>query len=386
VVSYVDITRQKRNEEALLQLNAQLELRVSERTFEAHESFERLRAVLETAAEAIITIDQRGRIESFNPAAERMFGFTKAEAIGENVAFLMPSPHREEHDGYIARYLETGEAHVIGVGREVEGRRKDGTTIPLDLSVSEVDHLGLFTGNIRDITDRKRAEAVVKESEARLRALTARLLTVQEEERRHVSRELHDGIGQKLTLLRMQIDRMEEADVGSSSQGEGADRLREIVDAVAEHARDLSHQLHPSAVEHLGLVVALKKECDTVAKASGCEVHLRSGEDVPRRPPLAAAMCLYRVAQEALQNAMKHSGGCDIDVSLTSVRGGVQLAVVDSGHGFATDAERTGWGLGLVSMEERARVANGELEVESVPGDGTRVRCWVPLPVEEVVD
>jgi PAS domain S-box-containing protein len=123
------------------------------------DSEERLRAILETAAEGIITIDDRGRIESFNRAAEMIFGYKAAEVIGRNVSLLMPSPDRERHDSYVANYQRTGTARIIGIGREVAARRKDGSTFPIDLSVSEVRLADrrLFTGFIRDITVRKRA-------------------------------------------------------------------------------------------------------------------------------------------------------------------------------------------------------------------------------------
>jgi PAS domain S-box-containing protein len=121
---------------------------------------ERLRAILQTAVEGIITIDERGIIESMNPAAERTFGFKAQELIGKNVNVLMPSPYREEHDTYMANYRRTGQARIIGIGREVFGQRKDGSIFPLDLAVSEVRlaNRRLFTGFIRDITERKRAE------------------------------------------------------------------------------------------------------------------------------------------------------------------------------------------------------------------------------------
>ncbi|MFO1496964.1 MAG: PAS domain S-box protein [Verrucomicrobiota bacterium] len=124
------------------------------------ESRERMRALLATAVEGIITIDERGLIESINPAAEQVFGYKAGEIVGQNVSLLMPSPHREEHDHYMSNYLRTGRAKIIGIGREVAGRRKDGTTFPMDLAVSEVRLADrrLFTGFIRDITERKRAE------------------------------------------------------------------------------------------------------------------------------------------------------------------------------------------------------------------------------------
>src|SRR5471032_3368953 len=121
----------------------------------------RLRALLEAAVDGIISIDERGLIQTINPAAERLFGYAAQEVIGQNVKLLMPSPYQGEHDGYLARYLATGEKKIIGIGREVVGLRKDGTVFPVDLSVAEA-RLGterIFVGIIRDITERKRAEA-----------------------------------------------------------------------------------------------------------------------------------------------------------------------------------------------------------------------------------
>ncbi len=124
------------------------------------DSAERLRAILETAVEGIITIDERGIIESFNLAAEQIFGYQAKEVIGKNVSVLMPSPHREQHDTYLGNYLRTGHAKIIGIGREIVARRKNGTVFPMELSVSEVRLADrrLFTGFIRDITERKEAE------------------------------------------------------------------------------------------------------------------------------------------------------------------------------------------------------------------------------------
>src|SRR5262249_11825871 len=151
-------------QEELQALDQYLEQKVAERTA-------RTRAIMDTAVDAIITIDERGVVESLNPAAERLFGYPAGELIGQNVSRLMPSPDREEHDSYLANDLATGRNKIIGIGREVVGLRKDGTTFPIELTVSEVRLAGrrLFTGIVRDVTERNRA--ALREQDLRVRAI-----------------------------------------------------------------------------------------------------------------------------------------------------------------------------------------------------------------------
>jgi two-component system sensor kinase FixL len=132
-----------------------------------------LSAIFESAVDAIVVIDAQGRIEAFNPAAERLFGYSERELLGRNVTALMPSPYREEHDGYLARYLATGDARIIGIGREVTGRRRDGTTFPVHLAVGEmaVDGERKFTGILHDLSARVRLEEQLRSSEARWRSI-----------------------------------------------------------------------------------------------------------------------------------------------------------------------------------------------------------------------
>ena len=138
---------------------------------------ERLASVIQSSLDGIVVIDEDGVVELFNPASERLFGYTADEVVGRNVSMLMPEPYRDEHDGYVARYLETGEAHVIGAVREVEGLRKDGSTFPFELSLAEVrvDERRLFTGAIHDLTERRRRDAEREESHAALQVVAERL-------------------------------------------------------------------------------------------------------------------------------------------------------------------------------------------------------------------
>ena len=145
-----------------------LQAEVAARTADLQDLNARLRSIINSAVDGIIVIDGRGRIESFNPGAERLFGYTQAEVIGHNVSMLMPAPYREEHDGYIGRYQTTGKAKIIGIGREVRGQRKDGTTFPLHLSVGEMTIGGerMFTGILHDLSDRVRVEEQLRKQAA----------------------------------------------------------------------------------------------------------------------------------------------------------------------------------------------------------------------------
>jgi len=151
------------------------------------QSEERSRAILKTASDAIITINNRGIIDSVNESTEMIFGYASSEMVGQNGSMLMPLPFNREHDGYIQRFIQTGKPYIIGIGREVLCRRKDGTTFPAELAVSQVDHLGLFTGIIRDISSRKEMQQ--------------HILDIANDEQQRIGLELHDGTQQELTGL-----------------------------------------------------------------------------------------------------------------------------------------------------------------------------------------
>jgi len=160
----------RQGEQELRRLSVELEQRVTERTADLELANTRIQSILDTVVDGIITIDKRGIVETVNPATERIFGYLAAEVIGSNVKMLMPEPYHSEHDAYLDRYGASGEARVIGIGREVLGRRKDGSTFPLDLAISEMRLSGErhYTGTVRDITERKRTEMEIARKNSEL--------------------------------------------------------------------------------------------------------------------------------------------------------------------------------------------------------------------------
>jgi PAS domain S-box-containing protein len=165
--------RQRQDTDALRHAKEDLALQVDTHAADLRESNERLRSIIDSAVDGIIVIDGRGTIEAFNRGAERLFGYPQSEVVGRNVSLLMPSPDHEQHDGYLARYLETGAATIIGIGREVTGRRRNGTTFPLHLSVGEMSINGQrkFTGMLHDLSERVRLEEDLRTSEAKWRSV-----------------------------------------------------------------------------------------------------------------------------------------------------------------------------------------------------------------------
>lgn len=346
-----DITERKRMEEAL------------------RENEQRMRAIVETAVEGIITIDERGLVESVNPAACRMFGYGPDEIVGRNVSLLMPSPHRDQHDDYLANYLRTGEARIIGIGRELEGQRKNGTVFPMELSVSEI-RLGdrrLFTGLIRDISERRELEQAV--------------VTASEQERTRIARELHDGLGQQIGgLLFLTNGLHRDLQTANFPQAETVGELCAELGAALTQARRLAHDLYAVSPTPEGLVEALENLAERVNADRRVECGFAGEKSVRVQNP-AAASHLYRIAQEATHNALKHSQATRIDLELRCVSAGLELRVRDNGVGFP--AEQATHGLGLRTMEQRARLVGGRLRVHPHPSGGVEVLCAVPKSVVE---
>jgi PAS domain S-box-containing protein len=325
----------------------------------------RIRAILHTAVEGIATIDERGIIESVNPAIERMFGYDAEELIGRNVSLLMPSPYREQHDGYLQNYLRTGKAKIIGIGREVVGQRKDGSIFPMDLSVGEMRLAGrpMFTGIIRDITERKRLEREI--------------LEISGMEQRRIGQDLHDGVCQHLAGIELMSQVLEEKlRRKSKADGEQAAKIsRHVREAIAQ-TKSLARGLAPVDLESNSLSAALQELAGIVQRLFDVSCVLEGAEKFTVRDP-DAAIHLYRIAQEASNNAVKHGKAKKIVIRLQQAKNGSSsLVITDDGIGFKSSPKKTGMGLRIMSF--RARMIGGNLAITPQAGRGTKVTCTFP--------
>lgn len=254
----------------------------------------------------------------------------------------------------------------------------------LILAVQSVLIAGLLAQRVR----RRRADHALRASQQRLQSvydlnqdLAGRLITAQEDERSRIARDLHDDVGQQLVGLAFIVSAIKRK-IGGVSDAPEVDEafasLHERTSTLAQLVRKLSHELHPAVLEHAGLTAALKDHCAEVARRHDVAVTFSGPENIEGLHP-DIALCIFRVAQEAIANAIRHAGANAIDVRLERTSADIALTVVDDGIGFIA-SERTGTGLGLRSIEERVRLTRGELTLHSHPGDGTRLRVRIPTP------
>jgi len=347
------------------------------------ESEERMRAVFDTAVDGIVTIDERGHIDRFNPAAQRLFGYAEEEVAGHNVTMLMPSPYHEHHDEYIGHYLRTGERRIIGIGREVTGLRKDGTMFPMDLAVAEMHFCGrrMFTGMIRDISERKRAEEALRQSQLELRKLSAHQEQVKEQERKRIAQEIHDELGALLTGIKAHVSvSMEQR----ARAGEPADKLLveaiSLADSAIQTVRKVITDLRPSVLDQLGVWAALEWYAGQIRERSGlaCECVIDPDLQDVMLDSQRGTM-VFRVVQEALTNVVRHAHASQIVIRASLQEGSVQVSVEDNGKGIDTERllNRETWG--LLGMYERCRHFGGDLRIAGTPGQGTTVLLTLPM-------
>ena len=396
-----------------------LERRRAEDALRASE--ERLRLVVDTAEDyAIMSMDEEGRYTSWNRGAEKIFGYTEGEVLGRQAALIFTPEDREA--GVPEQELRTAARD----GRASDERwhiRKDGTRFYCSGVMVPLRHGRGYAKIARDLTAQKRTQDELQrageELESRVRERTAelasansamreevgvrrrveqerlellrRIVTAQEEERRRISRELHDQLGQSLTALRLKLEGLrDEAGRRSKLQGRISE-LSEVARRLDADVDFLAWELRPTALDDLGLIVALSNYAQEWSKNFDVTVNFHSaGLGDARLAPLVETN-LYRVAQEALNNVAKHAEATSVDMLLERRNDHVVLIIEDNGHGFDPDgdADVGARGMGLLGMRERAALVGGAVEMESKPGAGATIFVRVPVkfdPAEALED
>jgi PAS domain S-box-containing protein len=344
------------------------------------ESEERFRRMVDRSPILLWTIRADATLDYFNHSCVEFTGLPMEKLLEDG---WLQAVHPDDLDYCLRSYLPAIEARTP-FSFEYRVRRADGAYRWLLASgVPKYGLDGSFEGYIGcdvDITERRNAEDVFRESRAALEVshreiqqLAGRLLTAHEDERRRLARELHDDLTQRLARLAIDAGRMENA----ADAPAGVRPLREDLVRLSEDVHALSYRLHPSVLDDLGLVEALKAECDRVARHGDLCVDVEASA-VPAALPADTALCLFRVAQEALSNAVRHAHASAVTLVLSPSGKGLQLAVSDNGGGFDPERARDHVSLGLASMRERVKLLNGDLDIESTPGRGTTVIAWVP--------
>lgn len=339
------------------------------------------RALLETAAQAVLAVDPDGTIVLANRMAGEMFGYDSNELTGQPLELLLPERVRKKHAAHRADFASNPIPRPMGMGWALQGLRKDGSEFPVEVSLSTVQTRRgrLAVSFVSDITARRDAEDRLRNSEQQLRVLTGNLLTAQEDERRRLSRELHDDVTQRLAFLSIELSRLGEQLPDSPAETRATVRtLQEQTLRASAEVRRLARGLHPSVIEDFGLGIALEEFCEEFRQAQEVTVRFEGLVDDSNLDN-ACATCLYRIAQESLRNAVIHGHATDVCVTLSREPKAMKLRVKDNGAGFHTEGARTKRGLGVVSMQERIRLVNGILTISSQPGQGTEIIASVPL-------
>jgi len=333
-------------------------------------------AIFEASPDALLVVDSNGVILDLNRKALAMFGWAREEMVGFPVERLVPAASRSRHRRYRERYGEAPYPRPMGEGLDLRAQRKDGTTIPVEISLSPSDLVagpGHVICAVRDISDWDRVQR-----------LSGMLIAAAENERRHLSRELHDQFLQSLVALKIKMKLL-----ADETDDEERERARErIADEIHDTVRGLKRMIRgllPPQLDRQGLSSALESVFGDIRDVYGFNVHARLDRVGGELDPVAA-LALYRIVQEAVTNAVRHAGVDEAAVTLSRGNGMVTATIRDEGYGFNPPDPETlpgDGGIGLAGMRERAALVGGTLSVRASPGKGTTVRASVPIADRE---
>jgi two-component system sensor histidine kinase UhpB len=348
----------------------------------------RMMAIIRASREAIITVDSNEVILMFNPMAEQLFGATAADAIGTSLNRFIPERFRAAHSHHVNQFGVAGISdRQMGKQRVLFGLRTNGQEFPIEASISQIEDRNgkLYTVMLRDVTERVQADNTLQASREELRALSANLQHVREEEKTRIARELHDDLGQQLTALKMDLSAVEESlDTGAipdralNHEITGHLRsMRRLIDATVASVRRIAADLRPVMLDDLGLVPAIEWLVSDFTNRYGIPVETRieHGEAIFNRD---GATALFRIVQEALTNVARHAEATLVILSIVLEDGQYVLRVEDNGRGAVERHSPDGKSFGLLGMRERAHMLGGRVSTGPADGNGFVVTVRFP--------
>ncbi len=340
----------------------------------------RLSQVADTTPDAILSIDAAQRITYANPAAAVMFGHAAQQMLGMRIEQLIPERFRNRHAEQVLAFghQPVSSRRMCGQ-RPIAGLRADGTEFPIEASISHVDYeqTRVFTVILRDITQRVEAEQELSRAKDRLRQLTVRLQNIREDEHRHLARELHDDIGQRLSVIKMDLARLKSELPADTTTGfDVLDQADEMLNDTVAAVRGLATGLRPKILDDLGLAAALDSFLQEIEQRFHlkCRLHIDDQTDIAGN----AGITLFRIVQEAVHNTCKHAQASHCDVSLEPIDDMLELTIADDGIGMQAEDQNKESSLGIVGLRERVASLNGTYQLTSKPGGGTRICCRFP--------
>ena len=353
---------------------------------ELHSVEARVGSIVESAMDAILSVDESQRIVLFNAAAEAVFGCTRAEAIGASLDTFIPERFRSAHGAHLRRFGESrAGSRRMGAQRIVRGLRRNGEEFPIDAAISYTGEPGnrFYTVILRDVTERVRNEEALASSRAEIHALALTASSAREEEKRRVARELHDELGQSLTALKIDVGWLRE-NVGKEGPGVQSklESMQASLDSTVAATRRIASDLRPLLLDDLGLVAACDWLVQNYNQRTGVPCRLRIKGDLELVDPQATVV--FRVLQESLTNAARHSAATEVDVTLERDAEAITVTVRDNGRGFLKHDLHIPGAYGLTGLRERATLLGGTVTIDSAPGEGTVI--VVRLPAAETED
>ncbi len=341
----------------------------------------RFEQLLEAAPDAIVGVDEGGRIMLVNQQVERVFGYSRDELLGERVEVLVPERFRRAHVVHRGGYFAHPGPRAMGADLALFGLRKDGSEFPAEISLSSIESGSgtLAITAIRDVTERLVAESVTNE-EVHRREIVAAMLQAEEAERGRIATSLHDDTIQVMTASLIAIDRVLKRPCADEGLIEALRHARETIRQATERTRRLTFELRPAVLHEQGMAPAITAMVTQAAAELGAEATV----NVPRRRfDWSVEELVYRTVAEAVANVRKHSAASHVMVTVGQRRNALTVMVADDGRGFAIEeaAQRPDriLHIGLDTMIERVRMAGGVLDIDSAPGNGTRISFDVPI-------